>query len=267
MKKHHILTLVLLFTATAAQAQFYNAAALGNGGQTSFFVGVENTMSTPVFYHWVENPYWSYEELTPTSVTHHPSFSLLVSGNGMHNTTEYLKLGMSIGLGVSLISFDADFKAATIGGIYDYQFGVKSKLFNLQLGVDGEVLPIEKIGIQFSVAPYVQFLFGGKTMGQKFVAATGTLIEDAAANEWHDVEKNDFDMPNADLGIVGRLGVNYHFTEVFFAGIAAQMRFPIFNIGESEFSNIYKGLDYGFDYAETKRKSWAVLLTLGVNIE
>ncbi len=267
MKKHYILTLALLFTATAAQAQFYNTASAGFNGQSSIFVGVENTLSTPVFYHSTESPYWNYDEVTPASVTHNPSFSLLVTGNGMHDVTERFKMGLSFGFGISMISFEADLKAATIGGAYDYLFDVKSKLFNLQIGLDGEVHPIEKVGIQFSVTPYVQTLFGGQTMGQRFAAATGTLIEDAEANEWHDVEKNGFDLPNIDLGISGRLGVNYYFTEVFFAGIAAQMRFPIFNIGESDFSNICKGLDYGFDYAETKRKSWAVFLTLGVDIE
>lgn len=253
-------------SASVAQAQFYNTTTANHGGQTTIYLGVGNTTSTPAF-QLSDNSLWGYADVTPTSLKHIPTFAFLITGGGLRDVTENLKLGAMAGVGYTTSSFEAEFKAATIGGLHDYIIDVKSKLIDIQLGIEGEVLPVEKIGIDFAVAPYVQFLYGGKTKAEQYLAATGTLIENADANQWHEVTKGDFSMPNMDFGMLGRVGVNYHFTEMFYAGISAQMRFPLFNTGFSDVSDIERGLDYGFRYAETKRKGWAVMLSAGINID
>lgn len=266
MKKSLIIIVAALMSASVAQAQFYNTASANHGGQTTIYLGMGNTNSTPVF-RISDNSLWGHADVTPSSVKHIPTFAFLVTGGGLRDVTENLKLGAMAGVGYTTSSFEAEFKAASIGGAYDYIIDVKSKLIDIQLGIEGEVLPVEKIGINFAVAPYVQFLYGGKTKAEQYLAATGTLIENADANNWHEVTKGDFSMPNMDFGMLGRVGVNYHFTEMFYAGIAAQMRFPLFNTGFDDVDDIDRGLDYGFRCAESKRKGWAVMLSVGLNID
>lgn len=266
MKKIYLLALAFCLSASVAQAQFYNTGTANHSGQTMVYFGVENITSTPTFMH-ADNSLWGYTDVTPTSLKHSPGFAFLITGGGLREITENFKFGAMFGIGFSKNSLEAEFKASTIGGLNDYVVDVKTNLIDIQLGIEGEVMPVEKVGIDFAAAPYFQFLFGGKTKAEQYVASTGVLIEDATANQWHDVTSGDFNMPNMDIGVLGRIGVNYHFTETFYAGIMAQMRFPLFNTGFDDISDIRKGLDYGFRYAETKRKSWAVMAGIGINID
>ena len=266
MKKQYILAIAMLLSATAAQAQFYNTASANHNGQTTVYLGLGSTTSTPTF-QLADNSLWGYREVIPTSIEYSPTLAFLITGGGMGDVTENFKIGAMIGVGYTSSSFEAEFKAASIGGVNDYIIDAKSKLIDIQLGLEGEVLPVEKIGIDFAVAPYVQFLFGGTTRAEQYLAATGILIENADANQWHEVTKGDFGMPNMDFGMLGRVGVNYHFTEMFYAGVSAQMRFPLFNTGFGDVSDIERGLDYGFRCAETKRKGWAVMACVGINID
>ena len=95
-------------------------------------------------------------------------------------------------------------------------------------------------------------------------------VTDAEANEWHKAESaSQMDMFNLDIGVYGRVGVNYYITETLWVGVAGQLHGPFFNPASTDsFSHDSdKQLDYGYKYSEIKRKNWNILLHFGIDLD
>ena len=255
--KKIVLTLLSVAFLLTANAQFYNLGSANRSGRMNIYGGMAMVNSTVLIaspftsgeYIWESN---SFEEAENVSFS--PGMFLGFSMSALNDKTETFKLGGMFGIDYYTHAWSVDWSG--------YTFDVKSKDVDIAMGVAGEVLFAEKIGISFEVAPYVDILFGQQVKSSTTVASA-TVSE----YDWHDAKKNGFDLPNMDIGIFGRVGANYHFSETMFAGLLLQYRKPLFNIGANEPGDVAKGLDYSFEQAEIKRTGLSLMLTFGIDID
>ncbi|MCR5193364.1 MAG: hypothetical protein K6D59_08675 [Bacteroidales bacterium] len=276
MKKTLIL-LSVLCTVVFAQAQYYNSMGTMNKGRIGFYGGVSFGGGGLNFTHSIVTTdgygyqWYNEETVQPTTLSYRPSFSFMLTYAYYTEMTERLKLGGTAGFGYSGTGWQADFNGSNTPSTPSNSVHLETKgsLYEMQVGISGEVSIVDNVALDFSVGPYFQILSGIKTRGELY-NTTGTLITDADANEWHKAENaSDMGMFNLDVGVYGRVGVNYYFTETLWAGIAGQLHGPFFNpstFGGFEHDSD-KRLDYGYRYSETKRRNWSIMLHFGIDLD
>lgn len=246
MKKIILFSLALAAIATTAQAQFYGTSSANRAGRLSIHIGMDNQLSGAKFY---TSASYTPTEVSPSDLKYNSGIMFGLDLASQNELTESFKLGAMLGFDFAKSSLTADFTA----GKYD----IKANVFDFHLGLDGEIVVAEKIGIDFTLAPYFQFQFG-----DKYQSKIGSVTSD-----WEEPSKDDMAMPNMDLGVLGRVGCTYHFTEMFGAGVIAQYRMPSFNPndGNDHIKDGLRGLGYGGYYMQTKRKSWSIMAVLTID--
>ncbi len=271
MKKTLLLFSILCMVALS-HAQYYSNLGTMNMGRIGLYGGISYGGGLLDFTHTLITTdgygYQWYNETTPqpTTLSYSPSSAFMLTFAYYTEVTDRLKLGGTGGFGYSGNSWQADFNQPSANRVL---IETKGSLYEMQVGFSGEVSIVEKVALDFSVGPYFQLLSGIRTRAEQY-STTGTLVTDAEANEWHKAESaSQMDMFNLDIGVYGRVGVNYYITETLWVGVAGQLHGPFFNPASTDsFSHDSdKQLDYGYKYSEIKRKNWNILLHFGIDLD
>lgn len=262
--KKILLSLVALACLGTANAQFYNVGTANHAGRVNLHIGMNNISSGMTYYSPKTADDWGtygLVERTPENIDYKPGFYVGFTTSTLRDRTETFKLGASLDVFYGTHSASATFNGSVTKPNAVYEFENKISAIDVAIALAGELTLAEKFGIAFDLGPYVDALVGQKVRSVETVGAASNEVD------WHDAEKSSMAMPNIDFGIMGRLGFNYHFSETMWVGAAAQYNLPVFSFGGSGFEDDrIRQMDYNFSYKSDKRKSWALMLTFGIDI-
>lgn len=268
--KKSILLLVVLLSATAANAQFYSTMSSGSGGNKIWFnFGGISTFGTPEALIGVGQMASYSPRIKPESV----DFNIAPTAMMVVQVGRESDAGIAHGFGFtfqySTYEWMANFtpQSLNVTNNYLYRVGKKNQALFIGMGYEFEYRPIDRLVLGIGAGIGAELQFARQHRAEAVHLVTGQVYPDNAVNEWHDIyDENDTEFGvDIDFSLYGRLSARYYLTQTVFAGAGMQFKQALATTGNPSDLTTYSGHPAGYNICilDGRFSRLSYFLTLG----